>query len=529
MSINLNLTPAERREAWLHLSNILSMLPIAKATGKLQDEFLNLERKLAAELIGQWRETYTEALKEIFKSIPDFAAEGATKLLQDLLLDALGTAFGSSKNVRDFVSKRLTQAYSSSKSKWAMPKLKDKDVKSVLLSLADKKAISVLTRHNCFWIGQHYGNHVSPKIADITQRALDEGMGRDALAEELRQELGSVGPKGYTYWDVVASSAIVRARSFGTISGMEEAGITEYEVLAMGDERMCPICGELNGQVFSVAETRKVINKALDLKDPEAFKEALPWHTKPPIGKNAAKLTADGQSIPPFHGRCRCTLIMGESTIDAPEDEIRGVTQEQIWKLRGTRGHDEANSLKVEDIQKDYERVGIKCSFREAKDIRDSVREYSTENFSDMRQAFMRRKFGETPMDEDHDLLVAYDHAQEYVKVAPTYKGQGAELYRGIKNDGKDYAQYLLSLEPKNQFDLERASSFSSTIECADEYAGDGGIMLHIKDTNIRNAVSIKGISASPEEDEVLVGDRIWQVVKVADEEDGRHHIYLER
>ena len=218
------LTPAGRREAWLRLSHILSMLPIAKAKGKLQDEFLNLERKLASELMKQWRETYTEALKEIFQAIPDFVAEGAITLLQDLMADALGPAFGSSKTVHNLVDKYITSAYSDSKSKWVLPKLIDKDVKSVLLSLPDKRAISILTRHNCFWIGQHYGNHVGPKIAEITQRALYEGMGRDALAEELRQELGGVAPAGYGYWDVVASSALVRARSFGAISGMEEAG-----------------------------------------------------------------------------------------------------------------------------------------------------------------------------------------------------------------------------------------------------------------------------------------------------------------
>ena len=215
--------------------------------------------------------------------------------------------------------------------------------------------------------------------------------------------------------------------------------------------------------------------------------------------------------------------------MDGLDDTVHGVSQEQIAKLRGTRGHNEKDGLTVKAVQKDYERVGIKADLDYAKDVRDAVREYSTKAFSNMRKAFMRRKMGEPLLGNDRDLLDAYDLAQEYVKVAPTYKGQGMNLYRGIGNDGGEYAQYLLSLEPGNQFDLERASSFSSTIECSEKYAGDGGIMLHIRDTNIRNAVSIKGISASPEEDEVLVGDRIWQVVKVTDEDDGRHHIYLER
>ena len=54
---------------------------------------------------------------------------------------------------------------------------------------------------------------------------------------------------------------------------------------------------------------------ALDITDPEEFKAAMPWHTKSPAGKSAAQLRRDGQSLLPFHGRCRCTLVMVGSTI----------------------------------------------------------------------------------------------------------------------------------------------------------------------------------------------------------------------
>jgi hypothetical protein len=90
---------------------------------------------------------------------------------------------------------------------------------------------------------------------------------------------------------------------------MEEAGFTEYEILAMMDERTCAICGEMNGRVFSVSETRKVINSVLDIQDPKAFKAAMPWQSKPAKGMTNAKLCSSGQNLPPFHGRCRCTLI----------------------------------------------------------------------------------------------------------------------------------------------------------------------------------------------------------------------------
>ena len=311
MSVISYLTPLGKREARLRLSLILEHLNIKINKAAKKDpakELLKLERKLSAELSKQWRESYNDVLRDLFKNLPDFLSQDAIKIIEDSLLDALGVSFGSAKNVRLLMRERIEDAYILGKSLFNL----NKDLKSAL-SLSDRKAIDVLTRHNCFWLGEHYGKHIGPKISELTQQALDEGLGRDALAENLKQELGSVSPKGYSYFDVVASSALVRARSFGSIAGMEEAGIAEYEILAMGDERTCPICGEMNGKKFSVAQTREVINKVLDIQDPEKFKEAMPWQTTPPKNKSESKLTEDGQSLPPFHGRCRCTLVMTET------------------------------------------------------------------------------------------------------------------------------------------------------------------------------------------------------------------------
>ena len=136
--------------------------------------------------------------------------------------------------------------------------------------------------------------------------------------------------RGYKYWDVVSSAALVRSRSFGCISGMAEAGITEYEILAMGDERMCPICGELNGRTFNVSEIREVIDQTLGISNPDKFKEAMPWHTEPPIGVGRDELAAAGMSVPPFHGRCRCTLIMAAEHVEITSASFPGVKPEEV-------------------------------------------------------------------------------------------------------------------------------------------------------------------------------------------------------
>ena len=300
MNMSIKLTELERHEAYLRLYGILTSLPIAKDK---RDEYLRLERKLTAELIKNWRKSYSEALEEIFKRIPAEISDNALKIITEGLLKALGTEFGNSTNTRQGLQKFIRTTYEKSKSEFYARSH---------FTLADSRAVEVLTKHNCFWLGEHYGKHIDPKIAEITQQAIEDGLGRNELAKELEAELGN---GDYHYWDVVASSALVRARSFGCISGMEEAGIAECEILAMQDERMCSICDNMHGRVFSVAKAREKINNALDIDDPEAFKAAMPWHTSPPVGVSNIDIENAGMSLPPYHGRCRCTVVVVSESI----------------------------------------------------------------------------------------------------------------------------------------------------------------------------------------------------------------------
>lgn len=309
MTMKIELAELEEHEVWLRLSSIM----------KAGDKHIRLERKLTSELIKNWREAYDNVLKELFRQIPSLSSE-AIDIITERLADALGQSFGISQGVRDELRKYITKAYQSGKSEFVV---------KPDLSLPDIRAIDALTKHNCYWLGEHYGKHIGPKIAELTQEALREGLGRDELARELQDSLGGkVG--GYKYWDVVSSAALVRSRSFECISGMVEAGITEYEILAMGDERMCPICDELNGRTFSVLETREVIDRTLGISDPDKFKDAMPWHTEPPVGVSMDKLIADGMNIPPFHGRCRCTLVMVSEHVEITSESFRGVKPEEL-------------------------------------------------------------------------------------------------------------------------------------------------------------------------------------------------------
>jgi hypothetical protein len=315
VAVIINMMPHEQHEAINVIDSIFYIVSISKDT--LRED----EAKLAAELRRMWRQEYTDALKKIFETVPDEFTEDALKFLEEELLTALGPSFGTSKAARELLRKYISESYIGGKKEFVV---------KPSTSLPDSRAIESLTKHNCFWLGQHYGEHIGPKISELTQRALDTGIGRKALAEDLKKELGGVAPEDYRYWDVVSSAALVRSRSFGAISGMEEAGFTEYEILAMMDERTCAICGEMNGRVFSVSAAKTKMNEILEIKDPNEFKSALPWQNKPPVGVKSKTLMSEGKAIPPFHGLCRCTLIAAVALEPVTKESFPRVSSENV-------------------------------------------------------------------------------------------------------------------------------------------------------------------------------------------------------
>lgn len=529
--MKIELTELGRHEAWLRLSSIM----------KAGDKHIQLERKLASELIRNWSEIYEYMLKELFKRIPENISGKAVEIITQGLANSLGASFGKSQKVHDELKKYITQAYQNGKSEFVTkPELK----------LSDKRAIEVLTKHNCFWLGEHYGKHIGGKIAELAQDAIRDGLGRDELANELREALGGkVG--GYKYWDVASSAALVRSRSFGCVSGMVEAGIAEYEILAMGDERMCPICGELNGKVYSVSGAQGKIDAALGIEDSDKFKEAFPWPPGP--GEDVA--------LPPFHGRCRCVLVMstsvssGESeqapekpaetvetveTAESPTEMVRGVSQADIDERRGVRGHMGENAMTPKDILQDYARAGIKITDAEAQSIFNNLRNFTGDYFERMRDAWLKNSRGEVLSSSEKRLLQQYNLCAEYTKIAPTYQGSGKEIFRGVTNTGSEYSKMLLGLKKGDIFDLQMPSSFSTSSRVARDFAGSNGIMFHILDTDIKDAPSISGLAKWNTEEEILVNDRLWEVVKIDNQRapdgalynphgDGLYHITLRR
>lgn len=204
------------------------------------------------------------------------------------------------------------------------------------LSATDERIVDFIRQSQSNFIRDEYGSRAedfSDRAREIVADALEEGLGRDEIAERLTAELGPGSDAGLAkmdgYWENIATIYSNRARNFAALSTMDEADISYFKFEAVMDEVTSRICRVLHGRVFSVDRGLKRFEQVARSRDPERVTTLQPFVSEGTDDdgnsglffkgsggqrRRADDLTDDeleaaGLSVPPLHGNCRSTIV----------------------------------------------------------------------------------------------------------------------------------------------------------------------------------------------------------------------------
>lgn len=219
----------------------LGLWPASRAANPLSLKWLlERERDLKAELepiVGEIAASYVsefdKSLKELLaKSGPLTDAEMATLDKEVLaLLQRAGKELG--KDAGPVVGDHTAGVYT---------KIRELVGKKIGFNRIDKAAVAWMGKDPHYWIQDYFGKAVSAKLQAIGQSALVEGMGREELADALRNKF-SDEVAGYRYWDVLGAAQLNRSRSWGFYESMDGQAVERVSWFAVGDERTCFCAG----------------------------------------------------------------------------------------------------------------------------------------------------------------------------------------------------------------------------------------------------------------------------------------------
>ena len=101
---------------------------------------------------------------------------------------------------------------------------------------------------------------MSQQLSRHLANGLAQGLGPTEIARNMRKSIGTLTK---TRAEVIARTEVIAAHAEGQLDGFEMLGVEEVGILAewstAGDDRVCPLCGELEGAVMTIKEARGLI------------------------------------------------------------------------------------------------------------------------------------------------------------------------------------------------------------------------------------------------------------------------------
>ena len=127
-------------------------------------------------------------------------------------------------------------------------------------TLIDTDALDFMSQYNLVLAGD-----VHRELADGIRRTVMSGVATGKGVEDIVRDLGHVvkdqesfrhaGSKTFRKaqyrMEVIARTEVLRAHNQGRIKFHQQVGVEKLEWMTMEDERVCPVCGPLDGRVFN--------------------------------------------------------------------------------------------------------------------------------------------------------------------------------------------------------------------------------------------------------------------------------------
>lgn len=213
----------------------------------------------------------------------------------------------------------------------------------------DAAFVELSSKSKGFYIKDEYGNRpawIASKAKATVAPLMKEGLGRTEMAEALAEQFSTALPsRDLNYWTTVADNHISRARSWGIGSSMTQAGVTTFYIQSVLDEATTEICRFLNGKEIYLSDAMsQVLQGEANPREVDKFSPFLKskslqgvtsvlsgagnilgtstmtgmgtfgtgaWNSAVP--NNPGALPAEQVGFPPYHHRCRSTILPGQT------------------------------------------------------------------------------------------------------------------------------------------------------------------------------------------------------------------------
>ena len=199
-------------------------------------------------------------------------------------------------------------------------------------NVQNQGALKGLANQQRLFIYKQYDENISQQVSKaMIDNMAEQGGSAAQVARSLARDVGGAFVSAdEEYLKIVATNNMNTARSYSALSSYWEVGIVRYSILVVDDERTSQVCKNLIGKTFEVQKALQVYDNMMKAQTYDEMVASRPFlqdemKNGQPTGAMfikqgqekiyfdqdtmASDLAKFGIMFPPFHHRCRTTII----------------------------------------------------------------------------------------------------------------------------------------------------------------------------------------------------------------------------
>lgn len=166
--------------------------------------------------------------------------------------------------------------------------------------------------------GQYFDRFIVPETERLLSYA-EEAEGKITTLRQIGQNYKAF-VEADAYWSAVSEFNAESSKIWAEIQTLHEIGVDTYTIVAIIDNKTCPVCIHMNETTWSVQQAVSTIYDMLIMESEEAYaRNPFPPRSTP---KDYPDPQEAPYELPPFHPRCRCNVRSTHAISMMPQDVI---------------------------------------------------------------------------------------------------------------------------------------------------------------------------------------------------------------
>lgn len=191
------------------------------------------------------------------------------------------------------------------------------DIPDAVFNVKDFRTMEYLAAADDFYLGKFITDADTRRriIAFVSEFYINQGnpLQSKELIDRFTTEFQTLVEMEEYKIRRITETTLNKARNYASVKYLDQAGVSKYEIIEIGDQKTCDWCNFMDGKTFYVSMASRLVDDTANLS---ASSQPNPFLTTVKIDDlkkmSVEDLAGSGYMLPSFHPHCRGRIVLAD-------------------------------------------------------------------------------------------------------------------------------------------------------------------------------------------------------------------------